>query len=377
MVQYVYYRPAPIVAAKIASPITGVGGLTIEVMPFEYVRADGTVAAVPRSTQDVPDDATTYVCVGPTGAIWLTPTTDDSEITLGSVVATGGQLDQIVCYSYYVQGATGAGTQAPTMTSGPAGNTGLPGMTGTPGAPGAPGAPGSPGPTGPIGPPGNAGPTGGLGPMGSAGPTGQRGDTGPRGNTGLVGGPGAQGSPGVTGPAGPTGVTGPQGVTGNQGQQGSPGVTGPAGSGATGQIGPQGSPGITGPSVSILVGTSVFTGLAATFAAFTFVPSAFASLNVAGNSTIVARFDGVIHPTGGTAGAAGTREEFRFALTIDGVLGPALTFGGTGINQQSVGLNYAAAVGPGVHTMGLQWYRVTGPRPGVLSGELLTYALPR
>ncbi len=184
-----------------------------------------------------------------------------------------------------------------------------------------------------------------------------------------------QGSPGVTGLA-VTGPGGPQGVAGPTGQQGPTGPAGPPGSGVTGQEGPQGSPGLTGPSVSILVGSSVFTGVAATFTSFTFVPSAFASLNVPGNSTIVARFDGVLHATGGTAGANATRNEYRLALTIDGVMGPALTYGGTAIGSQSVGLNFARGVAPGVHTMGLQWYRVTGPRPGVLSGQLVTYALP-
>jgi hypothetical protein len=190
----------------------------------------------------------------------------------------------------------------------------------------------------------------------------------------------------VSGATGPTGTmaiaTAPQGQTGLAGATGQPGVTGPqgppgvTGAGVTGPQGPEGPQGSTGPAAAVLVGTAVFTGVSAVFSAFTFVPSAFANLNIAANSTIVARFDGTVHATGGSAGAAGTRHEFVFALNIDGVRGPALRSVGTGLVSNFVNVHYARAAGPGVHTMGLQWFRATGTRPGVLSGEVLVYALP-
>jgi hypothetical protein len=208
---------------------------------------------------------------------------------------------------------------------------------------------------------GATGPTGTMAVgVASPGATGQIGPTGIQGEAGAV----------VTGPPGPQGIQGP---TGPAGAPGNVGATGPAG---VGTQGPQGIAGTTGPAASILVGTAVFTGLSATFSSFTFVPSCFATLNAPGNSTIVARFDGTLHATGGTAGANATRNEYRLALTIDGVPGPALTYGGTAGGMQSVGLNFARSVSSGVHTMGLQWMRVTGPRPGVLAGHLLVYALP-
>lgn len=191
---------------------------------------------------------------------------------------------------------------------------------------------------------------------------------------------GPQGQRGVTGPIGPDGATGPTGPAGPQGQRGITGATGPEGpigvTGPTGPAGPQGvlgATGPTGPQTLISAGTAVFSGCIGTTSSFTAVASGFASVNVAGNQLLIANFSGAAIATGGTAGPT---TEVQFRLTIDGAPGPTsklrIPTGPEALYQQ-----YAMAVGPGSHTVGLEWRRGTGTRLLAFDGNLIAFALPR
>ena len=150
-----------------------------------------------------------------------------SDITIGSVLVSNGNLTENEVYSISFQ------------TSGQTGPTGSMGATGS---------------IGPQGGQGTQGHQGLQGPIGLDGTTGTQGSTGPQGTQGPQGLQGTQGHQGLQGPIGLDGTTGTQGSTGPQGTQGPQGFQGPIGldgsSGTQGQAGPQGSTGPQGPAYS-------------------------------------------------------------------------------------------------------------------------------